>query len=146
MFSNNQNNNMKNSSNNSSVVNMVGSGTVITGDIKSKSDIRIDGILKGSVNTEGKLVVGSSGVVEGDVVCSNADISGEIKAKITVSQLLSLKSSSKLNGDIITNKLSIEPGASFSGSCSMGAVIKDIKHAEKLTSQMAGNIKARENL
>ena len=131
MFSNNQNNNMKNLSNNSSVVNMVGSGTVITGDIKSKSDIRIDGILKGSVNTEGKLVVGSSGVVEGDVVCSNADISGEIKAKITVSQLLSLKSSSKLNGDIITNKLSIEPGASFSGSCSMGAVIKDIKHAEK---------------
>ena len=131
MFSNNQNNNMKNSSNNSSVVNMVGSGTVITGDIKSKSDIRIDGILKGSVNTEGKLVVGSSGVVEGDVVCSNADISGEIKAKITVSQLLSLKSTSKLNGDIITNKLSIEPGASFSGSCSMGAVIKDIKHAEK---------------
>ena len=131
MFSNNQNNNMKNSSNNLSVVNMVGSGTVITGDIKSKSDIRIDGILKGSVNTEGKLVVGSSGVVEGDVVCSNADISGEIKAKITVSQLLSLKSSSKLNGDIITNKLSIEPGASFSGSCSMGAVIKDIKHAEK---------------
>ena len=131
MFSNNKNNNMKNSSNNSSVVNMVGSGTVITGDIKSKSDIRIDGILKGSVNTEGKLVVGSSGVVEGDVVCSNADISGEIKAKITVSQLLSLTSSSKLNGDIVTNKLSIEPGASFSGSCSMGAVIKDIKHVEK---------------
>ena len=131
MFSNNQNNNMKNLSNNTSNVNMVGTATVITGDIKSKSDIRIDGILKGSVNTEGKLVVGSSGVVEGDVVCSHADISGEIKAKITVSQLLSLKSSSKLNGDIITNKLSIEPGASFSGSCSMGAVIKDIKHAEK---------------
>ena len=63
----------------------------------------------------------------------NADVSGEIKAKITVSQLLSLKSTSKLNGDIITNKLSIEPGASFSGSCSMGAVIKDIKHAEKHT-------------
>lgn len=129
MFSNN--NNMKNTTNNSSVVNMVGNGTVINGDIQSKSDIRIDGTLKGSVKTEGKLVVGSSGVVEGDVVCSNADISGEIKAKITVSQLLALKSTSKLNGDIITNKLSIEPGATFSGSCSMGAVIKDIKHAEK---------------
>ncbi len=62
---------------------------------------------------------------------TDADISGEIKAKITVSKLLSLKSTSKLNGDIITNKLSIEPGASFSGSCSMGAVIKDIKHVEK---------------
>jgi|TARA_B110000914_G_scaffold29895_1_gene22641 cytoskeletal protein CcmA (bactofilin family) len=130
MFSNN-NNNMKNSNNTSSVVNMIGNGTVITGDIQSKSDIRIDGILKGSVKTEGKLVVGSTGVVEGDVVCVSADVSGEIKAKITVSQLLSLKSTSKLNGDIITNKLSIEPGASFSGSCSMGAVIKDIKHVEK---------------
>lgn len=131
MFSNNNNNNMKNSTNSSSVINMVGNGTVINGDIQSKSDIRIDGTLKGSVKTEGKLVVGSSGVVEGDVVCSNADISGEIKAKITVSQLLALKSTSKLNGDIVTNKLSIEPGATFSGSCSMGAVIKDIKHAEK---------------
>ena len=134
MFTNN-NNNMKNSNNTSSVVNMIGNGTVITGDIQSKSDIRIDGILKGSVKTEGKLVVGSTGVVEGDVVCSSADVSGEIKAKITVSQLLSLKSTSKLNGDIITNKLSIEPGATFSGSCSMGAVIKDIKHAEKQDKQ-----------
>ena len=114
---------------------MVGKETVINGDVQSKSDIRIDGILKGSVITKGKLVVGSSGVVEGDVVCENADISGEIKAKITVSQLLSLKSTSKLNGDIVTNKLSIEPGASFSGSCSMGAVIKDIKHAEKQEKQ-----------
>jgi cytoskeletal protein CcmA (bactofilin family) len=134
MFSNN-NNNMKNSNNTSSIVNMIGNGTIITGNIQSKSDIRIDGVLKGSVKTEGKLVVGSAGVVEGDVVCASADISGEIKAKITVSQLLSLKSTSKLTGDIITNKLSIEPGATFSGSCSMGAVIKDIKHVEKQEKQ-----------
>ena len=56
---------------------------------------------------------------------------GVIKAKISVSQLLSLKSSAKLNGDIITNKLSIEPGATFTGSCSMGAVIKEIKDLGK---------------
>ena len=130
MFSNN-NDTMKKSIDNSSAINMIGRGTTINGDIESKSDIRIDGVLKGSVKTDGKLVVGSSGIVEGDVFCSNADVSGEIKAKITVSQVLSLKSTSKLNGDIVTNKLSIEPGASFSGSCSMGAVIKDIKDAEK---------------
>ena len=112
-------------------VNMIGSGTVITGDIQSNGDIRVDGTLKGSVNTTGKVVLGKEGVIEGDVVCNDADISGLIKAKISVSQLLSLKSTAKLSGDIITNKLSIEPGASFTGSCSMGAVIKDIKHAEK---------------
>ena len=134
MFTNN-NETMKKSIDTPAAVNMIGKETTINGDIDSKGDVRIDGILKGSVKTDGKLVVGDSGVVEGDVFCSNADISGEIKAKITVSQVLSLKSSSKLNGDIVTNKLSIEPGASFSGSCSMGAVIKDIKHVEKQEKQ-----------
>ena len=112
-------------------INTIGHGTVVTGDIQSKGDIRVDGTLKGSVNTSGKVVLGKEGVIEGDVVCNNADISGLIKAKITVSQLLSLKATAKLNGDIITNKLSIEPGAAFTGSCSMGAVIKDIKDAGK---------------
>ena len=115
----------------SSAINMIGVGTVITGDIKSKGDIRVDGSLNGSIETEGKVVVGQGGIVEGDVVCKDADIAGVLKAKISVSQLLSLKSSAKLNGDIITNKLSIEPGASFTGSCSMGAVIKDIKDGDK---------------
>jgi len=113
-------------------INMIGAGTVITGDIVSKGDIRIDGTLRGSVNTEGKIVLGREGMIEGDVICKDADISGTIKAKISVSQLLSLKTTAKLNGDIITNKLSIEPGAAFSGSCSMGAVIKDLKNAGKI--------------
>ena len=112
-------------------VNTIGAGTVITGDIQSKGDVRIDGNLKGSVNTTGKLVLGKEGVIEGDVVCNNADISGTLKAKITVSQLLLLKTTAKLTGDISTNKLSIEPGAAFTGSCSMGAVIKDIKEGGK---------------
>tara|TARA_B110000444_G_scaffold131722_1_gene123691 strand:- start:1849 stop:2262 length:414 start_codon:yes stop_codon:yes gene_type:complete len=111
----------------SAAINMIGAGTTINGDIISKGDIRVDGTLKGSVNTEGKVVLGTEGVIEGDVICKDADISGTVKAKITVSQLLSLKATAKLNGDIITNKLAIEPGAAFTGSCSMGAVIKDLK-------------------
>ena len=112
-------------------INTIGAVTIVTWDIQSKGDIRLDGILKGSVNTSGKVVLGKEGIIEGDVVCNSADISGTIKAKITVSQLLSLKATAKLNGEIITNKLSIEPGAAFTGSCSMGAVIKDIKDAGK---------------
>ena len=116
-------------------INIIGTKTVIEGDIKSSGDIRVDGILKGSVKTEGKVVLGPEGKIEGDVICQDADISGTINAKITVSKLLSLKSSAKLNGDIVTNKLSIEPGASFSGSCSMGAVIKEIKNVERTEKQ-----------
>ncbi len=130
MFNNTNNKTMK-KDDNGTVINMIGVGTIITGDVNSNGDLRIDGTLKGSVATEGKVVLGKNGIIEGDVVCNNADIAGEIKAKITVSQLLTLKSTAKLKGDIITNKLSIEPGAVFSGSCSMGAVIKDIKDVQR---------------
>tara|TARA_B100000674_G_C37899130_1_gene942831 strand:- start:492 stop:908 length:417 start_codon:yes stop_codon:yes gene_type:complete len=129
MFNNTNNKTMK-KDDNGTVINMIGVGTTITGDVNSNGDLRIDGTLKGSVATEGKVVLGKNGIVEGDVICNHADIAGEIKAKITVSQLLTLKSTAKLQGDIVTNKLSIEPGAVFSGSCSMGAVIKDIKDAQ----------------
>ena len=113
----------------SSSVNIIGAGTKIEGDIVTNGDIRIDGSLTGSINVKGKLVVGPSGSIEGEIICQNADISGVIKGKIGVAELLSLKASAKLTCDIITNKIAVEPGATFSGSCSMGGVIKDIKGA-----------------
>lgn len=117
----------KNSNSENPSVNIIGAGTIIEGDITTNGDMRIDGSLTGSINVKGKLVVGPSGMIEGEIICQNADISGTIKGKIGVAELLALKSSSKLTGDIITNKIAIEPGAAFSGSCSMGGVIKDIK-------------------
>jgi cytoskeletal protein CcmA (bactofilin family) len=111
----------------SSAVNAIGQGSIIKGDIITEGDLRIDGTLTGSITTKGRLVVGETGLVEGEVVCQNALISGTLKAKIQVHELLSLKSSANLLGDIITNKLAIEPGANFTGSCSMGASIKNIK-------------------
>jgi cytoskeletal protein CcmA (bactofilin family) len=111
-------------------INLIGVGTTINGEIKSNGDVRIDGSLVGSVNTKGKVVIGSTGSVEGEIFCQNADISGAIKGNITVSELLALKATANLKGEITTNKLSIEPGANFSGACSMGGVVKDLKHAE----------------
>lgn len=108
-------------------VNLIGAGTIIEGDVTTNGDIRIDGSLKGSITVKGKLVIGVSGSIDGEAICQNADVSGAVKGKISVSELLSLKASAKLTGDIITNKIAVEPGATFSGSCSMGGVIKDIK-------------------
>lgn len=107
-------------------VNIIGAGTVIEGDIKSDGDIRVDGTLNGSLVTKGKLVLGSTGMVDGEVTCQNGDISGTITGKIKVAELLSLKATSKLSGDITTNKLSIEPGANFSGSCAMAGTVPNI--------------------
>lgn len=109
----------KNNESENTSINLIGVGTTITGDIESNGDIRIDGNLKGSLVTKGKVVIGETGSVTGEINCKNADISGKIDGKITVSELLALKLTAKIFGDIITNKLAIEPGAIFTGTCNM---------------------------
>lgn len=100
-------------------INLIGNGTTIKGEVKSNGDIRIDGTLIGQVYSKGKIVVGNTGVIEGEIYCQNADFSGNIKAKVEVSELLTLKATSRLRGEIVTNKLAIEPGARFTGNCTM---------------------------
>ena len=112
-------------------INIIGAGTVIEGDIKSSGDIRIDGTVYGSIHSKARVVVGATGVVEGDVHSQNADLSGRVKGKTTVMELLFLKSTSKVSGDIVTGKLVVEVGATFTGTCNMGPEIKDIKQPEK---------------
>lgn len=110
-------------------LNRIVSGTSIEGEIKTDSNIRIDGAVKGTITAKGRLVVGASGSIEGDVVCENADIEGKITGKISVNGLLSLKSTARLECDITTKKLAIEPGAVFTGNCTMGGgVIKEFKN------------------
>lgn len=118
----------KNSEFDFSTMNKIGDGTSITGDINSNGDIRIDGVITGSVTCKGKMILGPSGSIKGDLTCANAEISGNIKGNLKITELLSLKASSVVNGEINTGKLSIEPGANFSGTCAMGAVVKDIKN------------------
>ncbi len=100
-------------------INLISNGTDITGDVKSNGDIRIDGSLTGNLTTKGKVVIGPTGKVSGEVYCKNSEVSGTIEGKICVGQLLNLKASSKISGDIVTFKLSIEPGAKFTGNCKM---------------------------
>lgn len=100
-------------------INLVGTGTEITGNIVSNGDLRIDGILNGNMNISGKVVVGESGKIKGEITCKNADISGAVDGKLIISELLSLKSTSKITGDIIVGKLAIEPGTQFTGHCEM---------------------------
>lgn len=107
-------------------VNLIGKGTDIVGDINSVGDVRIDGHLKGNLVTKGKFVLGPNGIIEGNVLSQNADLSGEVKGTVEVSEMLSLKNTARISGDIITGKLAIEPGAVFSGTCNMGAKVKNM--------------------
>ena len=112
-------------------INLIAAGTSIEGEIKSNGDLRIDGHIVGSVFSKAKVVVGTTGVVDGDIVCQNADVSGTVKGTSTVTEMLFLKSTAKINGDINTGKLVVEVGASFTGNCNMGPMVKDIKNVER---------------
>jgi len=111
---------MKQQEQDSRLPNNILSGTKIIGNIETNGDFRIDGIIEGNISSKGKVVIGANGLIKGEISCVHAEISGNLEGKINVIELLSLKSSSKIIGDIKIGKLSIEPGAIFSGTCTMG--------------------------
>lgn len=99
--------------------NRIVEGTTIKGDIISQADFRLDGELIGNFQTKGKIVIGPAGSVTGDIICKNADIEGNFKGKIQVAELLSVKNKANIQGEVVCEKLSVEPGADFSASCTM---------------------------
>ena len=101
-------------------LNRIVEGTNIQGDIKSESNFRLDGTLVGTIDTLGKLVVGPTGKIEGEITCNNADIEGEIVGNIKVDGVLTLKSTAKVTGNIITGKIEVHLGAEFNGNCQLG--------------------------
>jgi len=102
-----------------SSINTIAKETTIKGNIIAAGDFRLDGRLEGNITLNGKLVVGESGYIKGDIVCQNANIIGSVDGNISVKETLSLNSTASVKGDILINRLSIEPGATFSGSCRM---------------------------
>ena len=100
-------------------INIITAGTLIKGDITASGDFRLDGTLEGNIQLNGKLVVGDSGVVNGNILCVNANIIGTVNGNLSIKELLSLNATARVKGDILINKLSIEPGAVFTGKCRM---------------------------
>jgi cytoskeletal protein CcmA (bactofilin family) len=129
MFSNNQKEKVKTdeASNSSSII---GKGTSVEGDLNTVGNIRIEGDVKGNVNCKSKIALGQSSYVEGIVVAQNAEIAGEIQGSIEVSELLILRPTAIIHGDIVTNKLVVESGASFNGSCRMGVSVDEMDYDE----------------
>jgi cytoskeletal protein CcmA (bactofilin family) len=116
--------------------NRIVEGTIIKGDIVSQADFRLDGELIGNFHSTGKLVIGPSGSVTGEVICNNADIEGKFNGTIQVSEVLNVKAKASIHGEVTVGKLSVEPGADFSASCIMkdninNLMISDGKHTEE---------------
>ena len=111
--------------------NTIAQGTIIEGDLKSEGDFRIEGVINGTLITNGKVVIGTTGLVEGNLSCNNADIEGKIKGKLVVLETLSLRASANVYGDVQTDKLAVEPGATFNANCQMKDSVKELKTESK---------------
>ncbi|CAD5271211.1 MULTISPECIES: polymer-forming cytoskeletal protein [unclassified Imperialibacter] len=111
--------------------NIIGKGTILRGGIETFGNIRVEGKVIGDIITKSKAAFGHSSYIEGNVLAQNAEIAGTVDGKVEVTEMLVLKPSAVINGDIVTNKLVIESGASFNGKCQMGVTVKEIKIGEK---------------
>jgi cytoskeletal protein CcmA (bactofilin family) len=101
--------------------NLVALGTVIVGNIGSQGNIRVEGTVEGSLDSQKRIIIGESAKVNGDVKAGDVEISGQINGDIYCSESLFLKKTALINGDIYTKKLIIENGAEFNGKCNMGS-------------------------
>lgn len=129
MFNNKQDQKVADEISNSS--NIIGKGTLLEGNVESFGNIRIEGKIIGNIKTKSKVALGQSSHVQGNILAQNAEIAGELNGVIEVSEMLTLKPTAVVNGDIITNKLVVESGCTFNGNCKMGASIKEIKIGER---------------
>lgn len=130
MFKGKENGKDPNTATNSGAINTIVPGTLIEGNVTLQGSIRFDGHLKGTLESKGRVVIGSSGVVEGNIICNDADIAGRVKGNILTRELTRLSAGSVVTGDIKTGQLSIEPGATFTGGCSMNTTKENLPATE----------------
>ncbi len=119
-------------------INIISKGTEIVGDISSQGDMRIEGIVHGTLNCKARVVIGDSGEVKGNITANDAVISGKVIGNVLVHEFLFLKGTAKIFGDLVVGKIVVENGAEFNGSCKMNSELEQqvIKqHGAKAASQ-----------
>jgi cytoskeletal protein CcmA (bactofilin family) len=144
MFNNKSPNKVNGTSSQSPSLNMISEGTKLKGTINSQNDIRIAGKVDGEVVAKGKLIVTSTGHVEGDVKVADADVAGKVEGTIKVSGKLNLRQSAVINGDIYTKTLIVEEGAEINGACKMGGELKSFDQATDSEFAKATKVKSEE--
>lgn len=122
--------------------NIIGKGTIVNGSIETFGNIRVEGKVVGDIKTKSKAAFGHSSKVEGSVLAQNAEVAGHITGTIEITEQLVLKATATIDGDIITNKLLVESGATFNGKCKMGVKSKEIKIGKPEEADQAQALKA----
>ena len=99
---------------------VISKGTLIEGKFKTTEDLRLDGTIIGEVKSEKRLVMGTSGKIEGIVNCNESSIKGRIEGELNVGGLLHLLSTALIKGKIRAKKMVVDEGAEYNGECLIG--------------------------
>lgn len=127
----------KNATFNPQEINIINAGTSINGDISSEGDLRIDGTITGNVMVKTKLVLGPSSVVKGNIKAMNCDVSGQITGNLQIDELLSIKATANISGDLQCAKLIIEAGATFNGRSAMNNTANPVRATKPIDTKPA---------
>lgn len=111
--------------------NVIAKNSTFIGDIISEGDFRIDGVLEGTLKTKGRVIIGVEGSIKGAVEAANAEIEGKFSGQLSVANILTIKPTANISGDVVIGKLSIEPGAIFNATCAMKGALKELIHGNE---------------
>lgn len=101
-------------------INRISEGTTIIGSINATGDLRVDGRVEGTINATGKVVIGNAGYIKGDLTANTLDMMGYVEGNVVVSDIVMMKSTSAVDGNIVAGKLLVESGARVNGNCLIG--------------------------
>lgn len=121
-------------------------GTSVEGTIKSKSDIRIDGSIKGDLTCDAKVIIGPTGFIDGTIKCQNAVIEGRFMGILTVSELLNIRESANVSGEVSYGKLIVQSGAVIDGSYKKHGKSNGSTNSSKLAKDLAKSGKNTQNI
>ena len=113
------------------IISLLGKGTEVAGDISFSGGMRVDGIIRGTVHSEGSLIIGASGLIDAEVSVRNISVNGEFRGIIRASDRVEIHKEGKVFGDIYSPCLIIEAGATFEGRCNMSEMEEKDKNSSK---------------
>ncbi|MCM1045001.1 MAG: polymer-forming cytoskeletal protein [Candidatus Gastranaerophilales bacterium] len=106
---------------------LLGQGAEINGEFHAEGSVRLDGKIHGNVSVTGNLILGATGLIEGNINAASALIGGEVLGNIDATDRTELTSTARVFGDIHTNVVVIDEFAVFQGGCNMNQDVNDRK-------------------
>lgn len=100
-------------------ITLIGQGCLFEGNLTSPASTRLDGTIKGNIDSKGTLVVGEGGIIQGEVKAIEISVHGKVEGNIESEKLI-IKNGGMVSGDVHSKSFIIEDGGMYNGKCLMG--------------------------